>query len=462
MALNKKVRRSYGGVLEILHPETTVARVKQTSSGTERSDFSKNLFVLANPAANKFLKVATNGVITQVSSPADFNAAAAAHGHTQAEITYVKSGVWSTVAMTAYDENIVDNAIVDQASFITFLNNGDYKLGVDTFFGLPEGTIARGSNASNQTVFYYAIARYTTVALDSYLTDNTNGKAPLSGGKINKSYLPEYTKGHMAYVGGADLSLGTTTANAVSLSAVFTTLGTNPDEQVGDFKIVTAAGYIKGDEVHGTLGTLDAMIDGPIYLNVGDRIVFVAYNPTGPVFSFAYMHNDFSEANTIRKGVVQLADGTALNRGALNAGTDGKAVIDEAALRAAMRDVLYAPNLRQFPDSDLGQAAHFYVLHLSIAGEPTHTVGSVATGFEVPDSGNVYLVNTTGKLYIYEGPTTGGAWLYYKTLSPFVGNAGDLAVNTVDTSAVFLITDFDEGIYKYIKNPLVEGDILIH
>jgi hypothetical protein len=465
MALNKKIRRSYNNSLEILHPETTLARIKQTSGAATRSVFSQNVLTLTPDASNKFLKIATNGVISKVYTPSDFGSISSTHTHSMGAITYVKSGLWSVTTNQPHDEHISSMVFSDSTTFVTYLNTGGSPLSVNTYISKPTGWIARGENSGNPGVYFYAIVSYVTVPLDGYLSDNTNGKAPISGNKIDKTYLPDYTKGHMVYTGGANLSAGASSANAVNINTIFTTLSTNPDEQVGTFKIVTHAGYIKADGTVNGTDFIHANVEGPVYLSVGDRIIFVSYNISPVTYFFAFLHNDFLLATLTRKGVVQLADTLATNRGLLDTGTNGLAAIDEYALQRAMRDVIYAPNLPIVQSTDLIGSTYFYSYLSPQSGEPTHTSGTAIAAMAIDaNEVGIRVVLSNGKIYQFASysPPSSHTWTYIGTMTPPAGVVGNLAVNFYDATVLYIVESLGGVKIKYTKTPLLEGDLYIH
>lgn len=223
------------------------------------------------------------------------------------------------------------------------------------------------------------IIHHDTVTLADYFADNVNGKVPLDAqGKVPKAYLPEYIQGSMKFKGSISLAAGTTPAAAVNISTIFTTMATNPDEQIGNFYIVTAGGYLKADGTAGGTGFIHSNVEGPIKLEIGDRIIFAQYNPVGPVYNFAILASSFVPASSSTLGVVALASNTIRSRFDLSATRDPSKVLDEASLRKVIKDILYKDNLDELQINVPASPNKMHIYTETISGEPTHTTGTVS------------------------------------------------------------------------------------
>lgn len=466
---NKKIRRVVSGVANIVHLETVKAQIKQTSAGADRSTFSKNLFGFTHDvAADKYLKITTGGVINKVNTPADFGAAAETHPHDKSDISAAEFSASTSYVLGAY--------VTYSGTLYRF--NAAHSAGPWT-----------GSDVTEISTSYANI--------DDLLNDNMYGKVPLVGGNIPDIYFPTYTQGHMKYVGAADLTAGVDVASAVNVTALtaFAELSTNPLQKLGNFCIVSVAGYVKADGVPASgTGFVNSLEEGPIHLSVGDRIIFAAYNAVGPTYTFALMHNDYRVANTSRLGVVALADGLATDRGALAVASSGSNVIDEYALKQAMRDIIYDRNnyivsvdmdaivLDTVQVPDRGGNVIIILDTSVITNKPTHSSGDaditvVGNNSYLPDA---WMANLTAGVLvfvdenIYRIRAIAGDVITYTFVGPTQGISTPLAQWATEAGHVLFVKIFstkDMYCYEYYDNsnggyiyyavPIPEGDLII-
>ena len=453
MAVKRTLKRVVAGVPEALHPETTKAQVFQDSANTARSAFSLALFGITPDGTNKYLKIGVDGSITKVNTPEEFDVKGAVHTHPMSDVTVVSRSIWTATSGPAYDQDVVHYSIVDDASLVTYLTG---------YYTVPNGFVIRGYNESAPTTYYYAVASSTTTTLDAFMADQVDGKVPLVDDKIPKNFLPEYTAGHMDYKGGADLSAGTSEGLAVNIATVFPNLTTNPEEQLGDFKIVTNAGFLKADGTAGGTGFIHSNIEGPVWLNVGDRIIFAKYNTVGPEYTFALMITDYSKASTSLRGVVGLSDAASTNRGQLAAGSEGLNVVDEYTLKNAMRDVVYISALPVVYLPIPYTLDTFYVYYIDPSGVPTHTAGDGTGSFAPSSTVGTCMILSNGKSYTLKTYNAGShTWTYQGTVAVPDMQQGAYARHYAINDDTYIVTSKTSNGAVYDKTSFVEGDLVI-
>lgn len=316
--------------------------------------------------------------------------------------------------------------------------------------------------------------------LNVYLNDNVNGKVPLINGNIPEAYLPSYIVGHLRFKGMVDLTSNSTPATAKEISDIFTDIQSYQTQHVGEYYIVSVAGYIKTNQSSYTfmgefLGEENAL--GPFHVGVGDRILFVKYNEVGeePVsqyYSFACLRNFIGFASYGVKGTVELSTAAATDRYNLSSSAwQSNKVIDEYALKTAMRDIVYLDNIPSLQMNTVVTTNRFWWAFRAISGEPTHTSGTVAASLGYPDEiGSVYIFST-GKVYkqiSYTSPTS-ATWEYIETISlfpttEFENYVGEVVRFSLLDAQLFKMTNeplYGGDLYLYVKTYLQNGDILI-
>ena len=315
------------------------------------------------------------------------------------------------------------------------------------------------------------------VPLSTFLADNVNGLVPLGDGNvIAEQYWPDAVIGHMKYVGtfnpGTD---GQTTGTAINVSTIFTNYSVNPTQKIGQYYIFTAGCYIKSDGVTNS-GTelIDAEVEGPVWVNTGDRIVYAEYSIDESLVShykFIPLKTLRNLATTTTSGIVKAADHTMISdRGTLsNAGTSALRAVSEAVVRNAMRDIVYYPDLKTIPipQTNIDNAHIFYQ---TVTGEPTHTSGTVQTSTPLYDAlleshDGQYVMFSSGKLYQISEVGANISHTYIGTYSVPTGiTVGSYVHGAQDTNIYVVIANvFGPAGYgqTYIPSTLVEGDILI-
>lgn len=168
----------------------------------------------------------------------------------------------------------------------------------------------------------------------------------LDGGKIRSSYLPSYVIGGMKFFGVADLSAGTTEANAVAVETLgfsgagFSTIvnatnfSTTADTFMGNYVVVNVAGWVKGTDGNTTTPvayyrfgaknvdntppyTAEIGEEGdntsPIFLERGDWIVLTGRSSPATnafYYHFGIVNNTYADATSTVKGVVTISNAT--------------------------------------------------------------------------------------------------------------------------------------------------------
>ena len=499
MATNRTLRRvNAGGEPVDLHPATIVANVYQDTDENARSTFSQNLWDSTYrdlPTVEpSFIKVGTAGGFTWATVAGDVGASATGHGHAISDVTIPDSAaILGSLVMNDSQANFDANPpeyrrIIGESNrdfggvlpagrvlaayiqkyipdIVEFTGNATYKGRIRIDYYVNDVlTFAYGE-------FMDPVTTVTGSLLSEHLTDNVNGKVPLGvGGFVDESYLPTYSYGRMIFRGTVSLAAGNTTANAINVSSFFTDYNVDPDKKLGSFYIVSAAGYIKADGVTNS-GTefLHTDAEGPIWLTVGDRVVFVQFIDGSPArYQFAFLHHDFRLASTTVSGIMSFSEIAGItNRGSLQGTTGGLTVVTEAQVRNAMRDIVYVDNV---PEVAITAAAatvgHAYVATAVITGEPTHTSGTVSGAYilgldEGVDAG-VYVVFSTGKCYRAVTIAIGVAinWEYVSTITVPSVPAGSLA-RCAGTEIYMLVTLASPNVFVYTITNFLEGDIVI-
>ena len=308
--------------------------------------------------------------------------------------------------------------------------------------------------------------------LSDYLEDNVGGKVPLGEGNVvPDTYLPTFTQGRMVLKGTASLSAGTTPATAVNLSTIFTDFNVEPEKNLGSFYIVSVAGYVKADGITDS-GTefIDATVEGPIWMSVGDRIIFAEYiSGATPQYKFALLHHDFEIATPTLAGIMSFSSLSNIeNRGSLLGTSQGLAVVTEAHVRNAMRDIVYVDNV---PEVTIPTAVtvlgHAYVVTAAVTEEPTHTSGTTTgayiLGLDKIIDEDVYVVFSTGRCYKAVTITNGISidWMYISTVTVPNVPAGSLA-RFAGTETYMLVTRRQlPNVFVYTITDFLEGDIII-
>lgn len=203
---------------------------------------------------------------------------------------------------------------------------------------LPGGTVEYVAVANIPALIGASPTVHThTIAQITNLTTQLAAKADLSGGKIQSTQMPSWILGGLKYV--MAISESSKTIDATFLTA----LGASTNESTfGRYAIVTAdtciltlaANYVlmSGDEGDTT---------STVTLEKGDWIVYRGHDNS--TFRFDIINNTYQHAGTgAVYGIVGLTSGSATSRVSLSSSSSSTKVVDEAALRSVMKDIIYA------------------------------------------------------------------------------------------------------------------------
>jgi hypothetical protein len=168
------------------------------------------------------------------------------------------------------------------------------------------------------------------------LVSTLAAKADLAGGKIISTQIPDWMIGGLKYAGShstpATLTIDDNFRTAYGMSDDVTTKGRYVIMTTVTCSVTLAANHVfmTGDE--GDIVT-------PITLEQGDWIVYRGKN--GVNYEFDVVNNMYQNAATNATGVVRLTDGSVKARAALANSSDPLKVVDEYALREAMKGIYY-------------------------------------------------------------------------------------------------------------------------
>lgn len=203
---------------------------------------------------------------------------------------------------------------------------------------LPGGTVAYVAVADIPALIGASPTVHThTIAQITNLTTQLAAKADLVAGVIKSDQMPSWILGGLKYV--MPISESSKTIDATFRTALGVTTDTST---YGRYAIVTADTCIL------TLAADHVLMSGdegdttsPVTLEKGDWIVYRGHD--GGTYRFDIINNTYQHASTgAVYGIVGLTSSSATSRVSLSSSSSSTKVIDEAALRAVMKDIIYA------------------------------------------------------------------------------------------------------------------------
>lgn len=472
MAINRKLKQIVSGVITDLHPITHKDNIYLNANKEELSQLSKNLMI--QPAGDGFLKVGTDGSIVITKTPADFGSIEESHSHEKTEVNGVFTSVLSIVTTSLTTGTVEPTSLPNPTQLTWYLNTVSNTLyhfdGVEWSSPIATHIQDKLPSIKPRTIKYYTdlsrniLYKFTpqeTTTLASFLGDLTEGKIPIVGGVIPGEYFPEYVEGHMSYKGTFPLA-GSQQQDAVNISAVFPNMATSPLEQIGDFYVVSSEGWIEADGVVDS-GTsfVSSNEEGPIFLEVGSRIVFVDYIAGTGEYKFALLTTKMVKALTNRTGTFTLADGQAKNRNELDdSSSDSDKTIDEYALREAMRDIVYEGNLTRISYLPAGFTGKIRVFKVVQSGEPNGSSNYTGTFSGSLSLGDIAILSD-GRIFKHESQESSNhIFVYLGTMIRPNHQVGEMIMHGSEDLFYVAVSNTPNQI-DYEHRTLLEGDILI-
>lgn len=278
---------------------------------------------------------------------------------------------------------------------------------------------------------------------------------------------------------GAAAGAGTS-AGATGLSTVIpglTTMASEDDfnKYKNDYVIVTTEGFFVADSLTLTIDSVSSTVnfelarsyleaDDPqavnseqaVYLEVGDRIVLQSWVDNGDgtyTLKFGIINVNNNLANTSLFGVASLSNPAGLSgRADLNSAIDATKVVDEAALRASMKDI------RSYCEfAGTGGAIHSVISYDSYTSNHTSDINNVLTYLNanlgsysgvVDDQILVYFTPTKFDILKYDG----SSWV----------NAGLSSVNDVNCDTTMTYKDTNGTDEYYPTGARIMGDAYVY
>ena len=439
---NKKIklRKRNGTAFQDMFPEVVATNLLTEGYGT-LSDFTQDILTQANPGEESYVSVEYGNLKLRNATDVidDFGMVATQHNETQADVFAcytIENGIYT------YNAN-------------RWAGDTDFLPGDQTKCEIPacsDGTL--GSQATCGATWWPG---GTWTNLSSALSN----KADLNGSnKIKREQLPPgIDVKAMNFIGGTG-ELGGSDNAPLPLSTLFSYLDDKDTDEldllVGDYKIVSAttdfwvssgAGPVpRENDQYSWIFATDYIDDGEelalpiVEVENGDRIVFSHYTGSAPgsyTFVFAVINSNYGEATDSKRGIVGLTTQSALEDFSDNETLRHEKVVDEAAMRSAMRD---QRKIVEFTGNTVGTITNYASDENDLANVLV-MVGGNATA----------LVGTGTIKSIYSN--INGNWVDSGLNATFP--SGDATLSTTIGYDLAMYYDAEQNEYLYVSEPRV-------